>query len=135
MAGVHCGERARWRDGHALPPASLRFDSPYDADAHYCVKNGRERSGYRAHLTECCDRDRPEIVVHATATIAPVQDGTLLEQIHGDLAALSLLPAEHLVALLLYRMATCALRGPGGRRARTSFVSFLVHLYERVHRD
>ncbi|MFC5673533.1 hypothetical protein [Streptomyces incanus] len=28
----------RWRDGHALPPASLRFDSPYDTDAHYCVK-------------------------------------------------------------------------------------------------
>ncbi|MFD0502410.1 transposase [Streptomyces chiangmaiensis] len=22
--------RLRWRDGHALPPASLRFDSPYD---------------------------------------------------------------------------------------------------------
>ncbi|MFJ3310606.1 IS1182 family transposase, partial [Streptomyces sp. NPDC086549] len=30
--------RLRWRDGHALPPASLRFDSPYDTDAHYCVK-------------------------------------------------------------------------------------------------
>ncbi|MET7539620.1 hypothetical protein [Streptomyces sp. NPDC005507] len=30
----------RWRDGHALPPASLRFDSPYDTDAHYCVKPG-----------------------------------------------------------------------------------------------
>jgi hypothetical protein len=87
----------RWRDGHALPPASLRFDSPYDTDAHYCVKNGLEWSGYRAHLTECCDRDRPEIVVHATATIAPVQDGTLLDQIHTDLAALHLLPDEHLV--------------------------------------
>lgn len=25
----------RWREGTALPPASLRFDSPYDPDAHY----------------------------------------------------------------------------------------------------
>ncbi|WP_331744720.1 transposase [Streptomyces mirabilis] len=87
----------RWRDGHRLPPASLRFDSPYDTDAHYCVKNGLEWSGYRAHLTECCDAERPEVVVHATAAIAPVQDGTLLEEIHTDLAAVRLLPAEHLV--------------------------------------
>ncbi|MFD7480507.1 transposase [Streptomyces sp. NPDC059837] len=27
--------RLRWRDGHALPPAHLRFDSPYDTDTHY----------------------------------------------------------------------------------------------------
>ncbi|MFD7409910.1 IS1182 family transposase, partial [Streptomyces sp. NPDC059866] len=42
----------RWRDGHALPPASLRFDSPYDTDAHYCIKRDTAWSGYRAHLTE-----------------------------------------------------------------------------------
>jgi IS5 family transposase len=35
--------RLRWRDGHALPPASLRFDSPYDTDAHYCVKRDWQR--------------------------------------------------------------------------------------------
>ncbi|MEU1598932.1 hypothetical protein ABZ468_40520 [Streptomyces sp. NPDC005708] len=87
----------RWRDGHELPPASLRFDSPYDTDAHYCVKNGTKWSGYRAHFTEACDPDLPEVVVHAAATIAPVQDGTLLDQIHADLADLHLLPGEHLV--------------------------------------
>ncbi|MFF0116826.1 IS1182 family transposase [Streptomyces prasinus] len=87
----------RWRDGHELPPASLRFDSPYDTDAHYCVKNGTEWSGYRAHFTEACDPDLPEVVVHAAAAIAPVQDGTLLGQIHADLADLHLLPSEHLV--------------------------------------
>lgn len=41
----------RWRDGHALPPASLRFDSPYDTDAHYCVKRDTAWSGYRTHFT------------------------------------------------------------------------------------
>ena len=30
--------KLRWREGKTLPPASLRFDSPYDTDAHYCVK-------------------------------------------------------------------------------------------------
>ncbi|GGN47179.1 hypothetical protein GCM10011578_100600 [Streptomyces fuscichromogenes] len=49
----------RWRDGHALPPASLRFDSPYDTDAHYCVKRDTAWSGYRTHFTETCDEQRP----------------------------------------------------------------------------
>lgn len=35
----------RWRDGHALPSASLRFDSPYDTDAHYCDKRDTAWSG------------------------------------------------------------------------------------------
>lgn len=42
----------RWRDGHTLPQASLRFDSPYHTDAHHCTKNGTEWSGYRVHYTE-----------------------------------------------------------------------------------
>jgi hypothetical protein len=42
----------RWREGSALPSASLRFDSPYDVDAHWCVKRSTELSGYRVHLTE-----------------------------------------------------------------------------------
>lgn len=43
-------------------------------------------SGYRVHLTETCDTDRPEVVIHVATTIAPVQDGELTEQIHDDLA-------------------------------------------------
>ncbi len=89
--------RLRWRDGHALPPASLRFDSPYDTDAHYCVKRDTAWSGYRVHLTETCDVERPEVVVHVATTIAPVQDGELTEQIHDDLADARLAPTEHVV--------------------------------------
>ncbi|MFJ9381783.1 transposase [Streptomyces sp. NPDC101455] len=89
--------RLRWRDGHALPPASLRFDSPYDTDAHYCVKRDTAWSGYRVHLTETSDAERPEVVVHVATTIAPVQDGELTEQIHDDLADARLAPAEHVV--------------------------------------
>ena len=89
--------RLRWRDGHALPPASLRFDSPYDTDAHYCVKRDTAWSGYRTHFTETCTSDLPEVVVHVATTIAPVQDGELTDQIHDDLAAINLTPAEHAV--------------------------------------
>ncbi|MGW6262808.1 transposase, partial [Streptomyces sp. NPDC055085] len=87
----------RWRDGHALPPASLRFDSPYDTDAHYCVKRDTAWSGYRTHLTETCTSDLPEVVVHVATTIAPVQDGELTPVIHEDLATINLTPAEHAV--------------------------------------
>lgn len=89
--------RLRWREGTALPPASLRFDSPYDTDAHYCVKRNVEWSGYRVHFTESCDQDLPHLVVHAATTIAPIQDGQLTEKIHDDLAARRLAPAEHVV--------------------------------------
>ncbi|MER5917338.1 IS1182 family transposase [Streptomyces sp. NPDC001982] len=87
----------RWRDGHALPPASLRFDSPYDTDAHYCVKRDTAWSGYRTHFTETCTADRPEVVVHVATTIAPVQDGELTGKIHDDLGTVGLAPAEHVV--------------------------------------
>ncbi|MET8787489.1 transposase [Streptomyces sp. NPDC004589] len=89
--------RLRWRDGHALPPASLRFDSPYDTDAHYCVKRDTAWSGYRTHFTETCTSELPEVVVHVATTIAPVQDGELTAQIHDDLVAMDLTPAEHAV--------------------------------------
>jgi hypothetical protein len=74
--------RLRWRDGHALPPASLRFDFPYDTDAHYCVKRDTAWSGCRTHFTETCTPELPEVVVHVATTIAPVQDGELTAQIH-----------------------------------------------------
>ncbi|AUA17082.1 transposase [Streptomyces sp. SID8382] len=75
----------------------MRFDSPYDTDAHYCVKRDTAWSGYRAHLTETCDADRPEVVIHVATTIAPVQDGELTEQIHDDLADARLAPVERIV--------------------------------------
>jgi hypothetical protein len=62
--------RLRWREGSALPPASLRFDSPYDTDAHWCIKRDTAWSGYRVHLTETCDEDLPHLVVHVATTIA-----------------------------------------------------------------
>ncbi|MET7718246.1 IS1182 family transposase [Streptomyces sp. NPDC005407] len=89
--------RLRWRDGHALPPAHLRFDSPYDTDTHYCVKRDTAWSGYRVHLTESCDEQRPELVVHVATTHSTVQDVEMTATIHDDLAKRELLPCEHVV--------------------------------------
>lgn len=83
-----------WREGTTLPPASLRFDSPYDTDAHYCVKRDVEWNGYRVHVTESCGQD---LVTHVATTIAPVQDGQLTAKIHDGLATCRLAPAEHVV--------------------------------------
>lgn len=66
---------------------SLRFDSPYDADAHYCVKRDVQLSGYRVHVTESCDQDLPHLVTHVATTLAPVQDGQMTEKIHADPAS------------------------------------------------
>ncbi|MBZ9644546.1 IS1182 family transposase [Streptomyces sp. PSKA30] len=89
--------RLRWRDGHALPPAHLRFDSPYDTEAHYCVKRDTAWSGYRVHLTESCDAERPELVVHVATTHSTVQDVEMTAIIHDGLAERELLPCEHIV--------------------------------------
>jgi hypothetical protein len=89
--------RLRWRDGHALPPAHLRFDSPYDTEAHYCVKRDTAWSGYRVHLTESCDEERPELVVHVATTHSTVQDVEMTAIIHDDLAERELLPYEHVM--------------------------------------
>ncbi|QIZ02270.2 transposase [Streptomyces sp. S1D4-11] len=89
--------RLRWRDGHALPPAHLRFDSPYDTEAYYGVKRDTAWSGYRVHLTESCDAERPELVVHVATTRSIVQDIEMTAIIHDDLAERGLLPREHIV--------------------------------------
>ncbi|MDH6222118.1 transposase [Streptomyces pseudovenezuelae] len=90
--------KLRWRKGKALPPASLRFDSTYDTDAHYCVKRGTAWRGYRVHFSETCDdTERPDVVVHVATTIATVQDGELTPRIHDDLAGRNMLPDEHVV--------------------------------------
>lgn len=78
-------------------PASLRFDSPYDTDAHYCVRRDTDWSGYRAHLTETCTSGLPEVAVYVATTTAPVQDCELTQKIHDDLSAGGLAPAEHVV--------------------------------------
>lgn len=56
-------DRITWRDRTDLPPASLRFDSPYDVDARYATKGATVWSGYKAHTIRAQSTIRPRRVL------------------------------------------------------------------------
>jgi IS5 family transposase len=91
--GVH------FRPLHARPPGSEaedRVESPYDPDARFCTRSGREWTGYMTHLTETCDQDAPRLVVNTDTTNAGVHEATRITPIHAALAAKNLAPSQHL---------------------------------------
>ena len=88
--------RLRWREQKSFPPSSLMVASPYDLDVRYSQKRGQEWKGYKVHLTETCEPDRPHLITHVATTAATDQDVTALEAIHDGLDARGLLPTEHL---------------------------------------
>jgi len=87
----------RWRNQAELPPSSERIASPYDVEARYSQKRTETWVGYKVHLTESCDAERPHLITHVETTVATAPDITALEPIHHALAAKQLLPAEHSV--------------------------------------
>jgi hypothetical protein len=74
-----------------------RIESPYDAEARFRAKSGKEWTGYMIHLTETCDAGAPRLLLHADTTPANVHEAMRTEPIHAALAAQGLAPAEHLV--------------------------------------
>ena len=88
----------RWRTAAEGFPTSLQMvASPYDPDVHYAKKRSTTWIGYKVHLTESCDDERPHLITHVETTPAPVVDRDALQPIHGSLAAKGLLPGKHLV--------------------------------------
>ena len=88
--------RLRWREQKSFPPSALVVYSPYDLDVRYSQKRGTEWRGYKVHLTETCEPDRPNLITHVATTRATDQDVTALEGIHDGLEAKGLLPERHL---------------------------------------
>src|SRR5215468_10653882 len=87
----------RWRDADSTPPSSRMISSPYDSEAHYARKRSTSRIGYKAHLTETCDEERPNLITHVETTAAPTGDNDAVEPIHEALKKKELLPSTHLV--------------------------------------
>jgi len=87
----------RWRETEGIPTASLFIGSPYDLDAHDARKGTASWVGYKVHLTETCDEDRPRIITHLQTSAAPLADGTVTTPTHEALEHKGLLPAQHLV--------------------------------------
>ena len=84
------------RQAKDLPPTSIRFDSPYDPEAHYGTKREMHWTGYKVHITETCDDDQPHLITHVETTIAPQSDADMTEPIHQALAEKECLPGTHL---------------------------------------
>jgi transposase len=92
------GMLVRWRTAaEGFPASLLMVASPYDADVHYAKKRSTTWIGYKVHLTETCDDERPHLITHVETTPAPVVDRDALCPVHGSLATKDLLPSKHLV--------------------------------------
>lgn len=53
--------------------------------------------GYKAHFTETCDDDLPNLITHVETTLATEQDSDVIPRIHQALDQRDLLPSEHIV--------------------------------------
>ena len=87
----------RWREVKDMPSPAGLISSPYDTDARYSTKREVEWVGYKAHLTETCDEDRPHLIVNVETTPATTPDDNMIEVVHESEKGRDLLPGEHLV--------------------------------------
>ena len=94
---MNTGEPAHWRQAVDLPAASVRFDSPYDPEAHFGNKHPQSWLGYKVHFTETCGEAEAHFITHVETTSATLPDIVMTGVVHRALAAKGLLPSEHLV--------------------------------------
>ena len=87
----------RWRQSKNLPPSRRRIISPHDTEARFSVRRSTKWEGYRVHLTESCDEDRPLLITNVETTTSASLDLEWTDTIHQHLQERDLLPKEHLV--------------------------------------
>lgn len=90
-------EEICWRTPENEPPSALLIQSPYDLEARYSTKRETHWVGYKLHVTETCDGDRPDLITQVLTTAATTQDSVMGAAIQQDLADRDLLPATHLL--------------------------------------
>src|SRR4051794_3373287 len=83
----------RWREVKDMPSPAGLISSPYDTDARYSTKREMNWVGYKAHLTETCDADRPHLIVNVETT----PDDNMIKEVLESEKGRDLLPGEHLV--------------------------------------
>jgi transposase len=87
----------RWREVKDMPSPAGLISSPYDTEARYSTKREMQWVGYKAHLTETCDEDRPHLIVDVETTPATTPDDNMIKEVHESEKGRDLLPGEHLV--------------------------------------
>jgi len=91
------GDDLHWRGSGNLPPGERILISPCDADARRSHKNQTTWMGYKVHLTESCDADRPHLITHVETTLATEADNPVVETIHAALEQKNCLPQQHML--------------------------------------
>lgn len=93
------GADGQWQlcDPKARPAASDLLESPYEPEAHFATKRGRNWVGYKVHVRETCDDDTPHLIAPVATTIAPATDLGQLASIQDALAERDLVPDTQLV--------------------------------------
>jgi transposase len=90
----------RLKTAEELPPAAERVHSPYDTEARYSTKDTGEHPtewvGSKAHLTESCDPDLPNLVTDVHTTPATEPDVSATTAIQDKLIARGLAPGQHI---------------------------------------
>jgi transposase len=86
----------QWRDNDNTPPSGKYIGSPYDVDTRYAHKGSITWTGYKVHLTETCDDERPNLITNVETTSAVVADDAVTGSIHAALAEHKLLPGKHI---------------------------------------
>lgn len=78
-------------------PVSDAIVSPYDSEARYANKGSVSWNGYKVHITETCDDDKPNFIVGVRTTLASEHDIKSTEVIHATMSEKELVPQQHLV--------------------------------------
>lgn len=89
--------RVRWRDPKDCPPGAKRLVSPYDTEVRFSKKRDTKWDGFKAHFTETCEPDFPNLLTHVATTAATVPDDHMAGAVHTALAGTGRLPGEHWV--------------------------------------
>jgi hypothetical protein len=86
----------QWRGNDDTPPTGIYISSPYDIEVRYANKGAIIWTGFKVHLTETCDDERPNLITTVETTTAAVADDAVTGAIHASLAARELLPEKHI---------------------------------------
>jgi transposase len=87
----------RWREVKDMPSPAELISSPYDTEARYSTQREVVWVGYKVHVSETCDTDRPHLIVNVETTPATTPDDNMIEEVHESEKGRDLLPGEHLV--------------------------------------
>lgn len=86
------------REVENMPPVSQWIRSPFDVEVRYAKKRQHlQWVGYKIHLTETCDEDRPRLITQVETRPAYEQDHEATLDIQRELETADLCPEHHLV--------------------------------------